>query len=116
MKKHARGRRVARARTRSERSTAVRYTVRDVPPDVDRALRHRAKEEGKSLHEVLRQALVREAGRYSLPVLHHDVDALAGTWDDDPEFDRALAEQDRVDEVATGDGRSAVADLLRSRR
>ena len=82
------------------RGGAVQYTVRDVPAHVDRALRRRASEEGKSLNQLLRDALAKEAGGdLASPVLHHDLDALAGTWDDDPDFDRALAEQDRVDEA-----------------
>lgn len=82
------------------RGAAVQYTVRDVPAHVDRALRRRAGEEGKSLNQLLRDALIKEAGEDpAAPVLHHDLDALAGTWVDDPEFDRAIAEQDRVDEA-----------------
>jgi hypothetical protein len=73
--------------------------VRDVPAHVDRALRRRASEEGKSLNQLLRETAKEAGGDMASPVLHHDLDALAGTWDDDPEFDRALAEQDRVDEA-----------------
>lgn len=83
---------------KSERKGTVQYTVRDVPAHVDRALRRRAVEEGKSLGRVLREALAREAGG-DAPVVHHDLDHLAGTWEEDPEFDRAIAEQDRVDEA-----------------
>lgn len=78
----------------------MQYTVRDVPAHVDRALRRKASDEGKSLNHVLRDALAKEAGAdVASPVLHHDLDALAGTWDEDPDFDRAVAEQDRVDEA-----------------
>jgi plasmid stability protein len=76
----------------------VQYSVREVPERVDRALRRRAREEGKSLNQLLREVLAKEAGGDLLEVLHHDLDALAGTWDDDPEFDRTIAEQDRVEE------------------
>jgi plasmid stability protein len=87
-------------RSAKPRRAGVQYTVRDVPAHVDRALRRRASEEGKSLNQLLRDALAREAGSDpAAPVLNHDLDALAGTWDDDPEFDRAVAEQDRVDEA-----------------
>lgn len=30
--------------------------------------------------------------------LYHDLDKFAGTWIDDPEFDRAMEEFDRIDE------------------
>jgi hypothetical protein len=96
MKKQAR--RAARM-GRSRRSSTLQYTVRNIPEHVDRALRRKAGEGGKSLNEVLRDALIREAGggepfipRYT------DLDALAGTWVDDPGFDQALRAQDQVDE------------------
>jgi hypothetical protein len=31
------------------------------------------------------------------PVEYHDLDDLAGTWVEDPEFDRVVAEMDRPD-------------------
>lgn len=78
----------------------MQYTVRDVPAHVDRALRRRASDEGKSLNRLLCDALAKEAGvDAASPILHHDLDAVAGTWDDDPEFDRVIVEQDRVDEA-----------------
>lgn len=98
MAKQARKSRIAGGR-RAARSAAVQYTVRDVPTHVDRVLRRRASEEGKSLNQLLRDTLAKEAGTDAIEVLHHDLDTLAGTWDDDPEFDRAIAEQDRVDEA-----------------
>ena len=97
MKRQAKGWRVAGTR-RALRGATVQYTVRDVPAHVDRALRRRAGEEGKSLNQLLRDTLAKEAGADALPV-HTDLDALAGTWDHDPEFDRAIEEQDRVDEA-----------------
>jgi len=77
----------------------VQYTVRDVPARVDQALRRKAREEGKSLTQVVRDALAREAGAAGSPIAHHDLDDLAGAWDDDPEFDRAIAAQDQIDEA-----------------
>ena len=84
----------------SKRVATIQYTVRDVPAHVDRALRRRASEEHKSLNQILREALAKDADDTGTPgVLHHDLDALAGQWDDDRDVDRALAEQDRVDEA-----------------
>lgn len=78
---------------------AIQYTVRDVPLAVDVALRRKARQEGKSLNRVLREALEREAGLAgSVEVTHHDLDHLAGRWEPDPEFDAAIAAQDHVDE------------------
>ena len=97
MRKQAKRGRAGRPRSAGEHGR-VQYTVRDVPAHVDRALRRRATDEGKSLNQLLRDALTKEAGgEVPSPMVHDDLDALAGTWDEYPEFDRALAEQDRVD-------------------
>src|SRR5262245_30987467 len=78
---------------------AIQYTVRNVPPTVDAALRRKAAAEGNSLNEVLRQALVKEAVLSSQGKrTYHDLDHLAGTWVEDPEFDAAIAAQDVIDE------------------
>jgi plasmid stability protein len=98
MKKQAKRPRAGRVARSGPREPAVQYTVRNVPAHVDRALRRRAADEGKSLNQLLRDALTTQAvGDGPSPVPHHDLDALAGAWDEDPEFDRALAEQDTVD-------------------
>ena len=77
----------------------MQYTVRDVSPAVDAALRRKAREEGKSLNKLLRDALEREAGvTQAGEARHHDLDQLAGLWEPDAEFDAAIAAQDTVDE------------------
>jgi hypothetical protein len=81
------------------RRGGVQYTVRDVPARVDEALRSKARERRVSLNDVLRAALVREAGvDPDEGVVHDDLDDLAGRWDEDPAFDEAIEAQDRVDE------------------
>jgi predicted HicB family RNase H-like nuclease len=47
--------------TRRAAGSMLQYTVRNIPEHVDRALRRKASEERKSLNEVLRDALIREA-------------------------------------------------------
>ena len=64
------------------------YTLRSVPADIDRALRRRAKADDKSLNTVAIEALSR------------DLDALIGSWQEDPGFDQAIADFERVDEEA----------------
>src|SRR5687767_1911928 len=77
---------------------SVQYTVRNVPRSVDAVLRRKAIEEGKSLNEILRQALVKEAGLAGQEKrTYNDLDHLAGTWVEDPEFDAAIAAQDVID-------------------
>jgi hypothetical protein len=99
MRKQAKRTAAGRRRKPDGGGGAVQYTVREVPFHVDRALRRRASEEGKSLNRFLRETLAKEAGGMAGLVLHHDLDDLAGAWQDDPEFDRVIAEQDRVDEA-----------------
>ena len=78
----------------------VQYTVRSVPAHVDKALRRRAQNERKSLNEVLRDALIREAEGTDAPErVYTDLDALAGSWVDVPGFDDAIEAQDRVEEA-----------------
>jgi hypothetical protein len=73
--------------------------VRNIPANADETLRRRAAELDLSLNEVLRQAILREAGLGpGAPKSYHDLDHLAGSWVEDPEFDAIRAEQDRIDE------------------
>jgi hypothetical protein len=74
----------------------AQYTIRRVPPAVDRALRERARRIGRSLNEVAVQALTQGAGQ-AADVVYADLDGFFGSWVADPEVDRALADQRRVD-------------------
>ena len=65
----------------------VQYTIRGIPRDVDRELRHKAKERGISLNQLLLEELVKATGVY------RSVKSIAGKWKDDPAFDRALQDQ-----------------------
>ncbi len=73
------------------------YTIRDIPTRVDEALKRRARQEGKSLNQVTVDALTRAVGLGEEPTLHHDLDYLAGTWVEDPEFESVIRDQDRID-------------------
>jgi hypothetical protein len=76
----------------------MQYTLREIPPQVDRELRRRAKAEGKSLNAVAIEALVRGSGLGASPIRQRDLGDIAGTWQEDHEFDQAIADQDRVDD------------------
>ena len=43
------------------------------------------------------EAIIRGLGLAQEKTIHRDLDDLAGTWVDDPEFDAVVAEMDRVD-------------------
>jgi hypothetical protein len=85
---------------RADSPETVQYTVRGIPAHVDQALRRKAQSERKSLNEILRNALIREAGGMtSSERVYTDLDALAGAWVDVPGFDDAIRAQDQVDEA-----------------
>ncbi len=76
----------------------MQYTLRKIPEILDQELRRRASQEEKSLNQVAMEALVRGAGLSQVPTRNRDLADIAGQWREDPEFDQALASQDRVDE------------------
>ena len=75
----------------------MQYTLRNIPRDVDQALRRLARAEGRSLNEVAVDALRRALGLTEEPVTQRDLQDIVRTWVDDPETDAALAEQRRID-------------------
>lgn len=76
----------------------MQYTIRNIPKTLDAMLRDRARKEGKSLNRVVVEAMARAMGISSEPVRHRDLSHLARTWVEDPEFDRAIEHQNRIDE------------------
>ena len=75
----------------------MQYTVRGIPAVVDDALRLRARETGKSLNEVVVDALAAGAGVTRAPHKNRDLSNLAGAWEDDVAVEAALAAQDEPD-------------------
>ena len=77
------------------------YTLDNIPEHLDRALRKRAAAEHKSLDATIIDLLARGVGvepsQPSAPVKHRDLSDIAGTWEEDPEFDAILEEQNRID-------------------
>ena len=76
----------------------MQYTIRNVPESLDVALRQAARQQNKSLNEVAVEALARGAGLTGNRTRQRDLADIAGSWRKDPEFDRALAAQDKIDE------------------
>ena len=74
-----------------------RYTIRSIPAALDRQLRARARDEDKSLNEVVLEALHRGAGLSGNDAVFDDLDDCVGTWQEDATFDDVLARQRRVD-------------------
>ena len=76
----------------------MQYTIRNIPDNLDAALRNTAQLQGKSLNEVAVEALVRGAGLSDQPIRRRDLSYIAGTWVEDPAFDEAIAAQRTIDE------------------
>ncbi|MBM4061764.1 MAG: hypothetical protein FJ265_11820 [Planctomycetes bacterium] len=75
----------------------MQYTLRNVPKHLDRALRDLARRESKSLNEVAIAALLRALGIGGEPPAQRDRGDIASTWQEDPEMERVLQDQRRVD-------------------
>ena len=75
----------------------VQHTIRGIPKVVDDALRRRSRRAGRSLNAEAVAALARGLGVPNKAKPRPTLAALAGTWQEDPAFDRVMREQDRVD-------------------
>jgi hypothetical protein len=77
-------------------------TLRNIPPEVARAIQRKASEEKTSLNRavirLLEEALEMRHGKARRPV-HHDLDELSGSWNDEEaeSFDEALKTQRSID-------------------
>jgi plasmid stability protein len=75
----------------------MQYTIRNIPDFLDAALREAARRQGRSLNEMAILALERGAGLDGLP-RRRDLADVAGTWQEDPAFDSAIAAQDSIED------------------
>jgi len=76
-------------------------TVRGLPPPVERVIRRRSAESGRSLNKVVLDLIEEGAGirKARQKVLCHDLDRLIGAWsrDEAKSFDRTLENQRKID-------------------
>jgi len=72
-------------------------TIRRISERISKMLRETARKEAKSINQVALEALERGLGIADEQTEYHDLDDLSGTWIEDPEFDRVIAEIDAVD-------------------
>lgn len=75
----------------------MQYTIRNVPSSIDRVLRERSRRSKRSLNDTVIDTLRRGLGIGPDDPTYDDLDDLIGTWKTDEKFDRALAEQHKVD-------------------
>jgi hypothetical protein len=75
----------------------MQYTIRQVPPDLHRALKARARKLGKSVNQVVLEALAESVGQ---PVKHRSLRDMPGAWSpkEAAAFDRFLAEHRGIDD------------------
>lgn len=74
------------------------YTIRSIPDAIDSALRRLAKQESKSINAVAVEALARGLQLDTATIEHTDLDSLVGSWQEDPVFDQAVADFERIDD------------------
>ena len=72
-------------------------TLQDVPEEVESALQAKARAEGKSVNDLALEALAAAAGVKLNAEKKRDLSDIAGTWVEDPEFDKIMREQDQID-------------------
>jgi hypothetical protein len=72
------------------------YTIRGIPREVDQALRRKARERRVSLNRLLVDELTQPSGT-AAERRYRSLEQFAGAWKEDPEFDRVLDEQRRID-------------------
>ncbi len=75
-------------------------TLRKIPPHIERLIRQKARKAQSSINRAVIQLLQERAGtapKKPRPVLHHDLDHLAGTWSKEAAANFALnLEQQRT--------------------
>ena len=82
-------------------SAGMKYTLRNVPEEVDRALRVRAERLGKSLNEIAVLALAESTGHTIESRPRRDLTDIVGAVPPNPGLNDALSDQREPDD---GDG------------
>lgn len=78
----------------AKQAHTIQYTIRGVSPELDRALRTKAKQRKQSLNQVVLDELTEAtAGRKKKA----DFTDLVGRWVPDPAFDEIIAAQRQID-------------------
>ncbi len=75
----------------------VQYTLRQIPPALDEALRRKSRQDGKSINQTAIEVLHTGLALNGESIIHRDLDFMVGSWVEDSSFDEAIRSQDRVD-------------------
>jgi plasmid stability protein len=75
----------------------MQYTIRNIPAELDRAIKARAKRLGKSVNQVALEALARSVGQ---PLRRRNLRAMPGAWSrkEAARFDRFLEDHRKIDD------------------
>jgi hypothetical protein len=77
----------------------MQYTVRSIPRVLDKVIRRRAREKGKSLNKATIEALADGLQFSEEGIVRRDLSDIVGTWKKEARVERALAAQDLVDDA-----------------
>jgi hypothetical protein len=68
----------------------MQYTIRNIPPEIDKAIKAQAKRLGKSVNQIALEALAQSVDQ---PVRRRNLRGMPGAWskDEAAEFDKTLA-------------------------
>jgi hypothetical protein len=75
----------------------MQYTVRGISRALDKAIRRRAREKGKSLNKAAIEALADGLQFSEEGIVRRDLSDIVGTWRREARVEKALAAQDEVD-------------------
>jgi hypothetical protein len=77
--------------------STIQYTIRNIPPALDQALRKRSQQSGKSFNKTVVEYLNMQAFGAPEPPKQNDFDWLFGSGMLDENFDQAIADQSKPD-------------------
>lgn len=78
--------------------TKIQYTIRNIPPVVDRVIRKRSKQSGKSFNQTVVDLLALQTVGTTNPLHEDNFDWLYGADTLDESFDEAIRDLSKIDE------------------
>jgi len=76
----------------------MQYTIRGIPGHLDSGIRYYAQEENKSLNAALLDILEAGLKRFRKRPKNDELLELSGSWTEDADCEKVLAEMDVIDE------------------
>jgi hypothetical protein len=88
---------IRRAASGTGQTSSTQYTIRNIPPELDKAIKARAKRLGKSINQVALEALANVVDR---PIPRRSLRNMPGAWSksEAEKFDRFLEQHRAIDE------------------